>query len=344
MSEMFPVQGNVNAEVKADTTPLVQAMADVVVSSNKGVRKILNALFGKWIAKNERSVALIQAQTEKDCADIRSGVKVYRDDALLVCPEPVKVVDVYDSLHTLNHMSDARRLRATIEEAIRQIAEVPPDEITEEPLSQTFFNHWRREAEMIDENELRQWWARILVEETKKANSITPRTLEVARCLSREEANLFQRMIKGEVDGVIPLDNKGHPQYINYSEALALQSAGLIFAQASERTFALSYDIDQQNKGVCVPLYDAGLVLCVHKNTYSANCFILSEAGRCLLPIAQLKRTLDDYISIATRMSSLSDNTIMSLHRIVKKHGGQVFWDKMAVWSGGKEGSSTQES
>lgn len=150
MSEMFPAQGNVNAEVKADATPLVQAMADVVASSNKGVRKILNALFGKWIAKNERSVALIQAQTEKDCADIRSGVKVYRGDALLVCPEPVKVVDVYNSLHTLNHMSDARRLQATIEEAIRQIAEVPPDEITEEPLSQTFFNHWRREAEMID--------------------------------------------------------------------------------------------------------------------------------------------------------------------------------------------------
>ena len=86
MSEALSVNGNINADVKADATPLVQATADVVSSSNKGVGKLLNALFGKWIAKSERSVALIHAQTEKDCADIKSGIKVYKDGELLNCP------------------------------------------------------------------------------------------------------------------------------------------------------------------------------------------------------------------------------------------------------------------
>ena len=83
MRETLLVHGNVNADVKADTTPLVQATADVVSSSNKGIGKLLNAFFGKWIAMSERSVALIQAQTEKDCADIKSGIKAYKVFAVL---------------------------------------------------------------------------------------------------------------------------------------------------------------------------------------------------------------------------------------------------------------------
>ena len=89
MRATIPVQGNVNADVSADATPLVQATADVVSSSNKGLGKLLKALFGKWIAKNERAVALIQAQTEKDCTDVRNGIKVYREGQLLDCPAPV---------------------------------------------------------------------------------------------------------------------------------------------------------------------------------------------------------------------------------------------------------------
>lgn len=334
--EMRPVPVKINVDVKADMTPAIQTGADVVSSLNKGGGKMLNALFGKWIAKSERSVALIKAQTEKDCIDIRNGIKVYREGEVLNCSAPTTIEGVYDALHALNHMSDARRLQMAMEEAMRQISMVPPEEISDEPLSQTFFNRWRREAEMIDEDELRQWWARILVEETKKPNSITPRTLEVARSLSREEAQLFRRMVKGEIDGIIPIDDDGHPQYINYSEALALQSAGLIFAQDSKRIFNLTYSIDDKSKGICVPLYAAGLVLCVHKKEYSPSCYILSEAGRGLLLIAQEPRQLNDYISIADRMSKLSDSTPMSLHPISQNQGTKVSWQKIPLWSSKK--------
>ena len=333
MSEMLPIQGNVNAEVKADATSLVQATAGVVSSSNKGVSKMLNALFGKWISKNERSIALLQAQTEKDCADIKNGVKVYREGQLLDCPSRATVVDVYDALHTLNHMSDARRLQAAMEEAMRQISEVPSDQISDEPIPQTFFNRWRREAEMIDEDELRQWWARILVEEAKKPHSISPRTLDVARRLSKEEALLFVKMIKGEIDGIIPIDSNGHPQYISYAEALMLQGAELIFAQESQRTFGLTYSIDENHKGTCIPLHNAGLMLCVHKKEFSTNCYILTDAGRRLLSIAQEPRSVGDYVAIANRLSSLSGNTIMSLHPNMHVQGAQLAWSTIPLWT-----------
>ena len=333
MSEILPIQGNVNAEVKADATSLVQATAGVVSSSNKGVSKMLNALFGKWISKNERSIALLQAQTEKDCADIKNGLKVYREGQLLDCPSRATVVDIYDALHTLNHMSDARRLQAAMEEAMRQISEVPSDQISDEPIPQTFFNRWRREAEMIDEDELRQCWARILVEEAKKPHSISPRTLDVARRLSKEEALLFAKMVKGEVDGIIPVDSKGHPQYISYAEALMLQSAELIFAQRSQTTFRLTYDIDENHMGTCIPLHNEDLMLCVHKKDFLTDCYILTDAGRRLLSIAQDPRKVEDYIAIASRLSSFSGNTIMSLHPITQRQGAQLTWSRIPLWT-----------
>ena len=331
--EILPVQTKLNADVKTDATPLVQATANVVSSSNKGVGKMLNALFGKWIAKNERSIELLQAQTEKDCADIKSGLKVYRDGQLLDCPNQATAVDVYDALHTLNHMSDARRLQAALEEAMRQISEVPSDQISDEPIPQTFFNHWRREAEMIDEDELRQWWARILVEEAKNPHSISPRTLDVARRLSKEEALLFVKMVKGEIDGIIPVDSKGHPQYISYAEALLLQGAELIFAQHSQTTFEVAYKIDENHTGTCIPLHNAGLMLCVHKKEFSISCYILTDAGRRLLPIAQEPRKVEDYIAIASRLSSLSENTIMSLHPNMRVRGAQLSWSPIPLWT-----------
>ena len=331
--EVLPVKAKLNADVKADVSPFVQAVADVVSSSHKGVGKILNALFGKWIAKRERPMLLLQAQTEKDCADIKHGVKIYKEGQLLDGPNITTAVDVYDALHTLNHMCDARRLQAAMEEAMRQISKVPSDQISDDPIPQTFFNHWRREAEMIDEDELRQWWAKILVAETKKPHSISPRTLDVARRLSKEEALLFVKMLKGEIDGIIPIDSNGHPQYINYADALTLQSAELILAHRSQTMFELTYNIDANHTGICIPLQNAGLMMCAHKKDFSTDCYILTDAGRRLLSIAQESRSLEDYIAIASRLSSLSGNTVMSLHSILQKQETQLAWSKIPLWT-----------
>lgn len=332
--EILPVKAKLNVDVKADLTPAVQATADMISTSHKGVGKLLNAFVGPWIANRERAIALLQAQTQYDCQQIAEGELIYQEGRLLSVPDQRPLPNVYETIHGLNHQADAKRLEAAIREAARQISEVPSDQISDDPIPQIFFNHWRREAEMIDEDELRQWWARILVEEAKKPHSISPRTLDVARRLSKEEALLFVKMVKGEVDGIIPVDSKGHPQYISYAEALMLQSAELIFAQRSKRTFGLTYDIDENhNKGTCIPLHSAGLMLCVHKKNFSTDCYILTDAGRRLLSIALEPRRVEDYIAIASRLSSLSGNTIMSLHPIMQRQGAQFTWSNIPVWT-----------
>lgn len=330
--EATPIQGKVNAEVKADATSLVQATAEVVSSINKGVTKIGNALFGKWIARNERSIELIQAQTKKDCADISSGAKIYRDGELLDYPVPKTVVDVYDALHTLNHMADARRLQAAVEEAVRQISDVPPEEIADDPISQTFFNRWRREAEMIDEDDLRQFWARLLVEETKKPNSISPGTLEVARNLTRADALLFQRICRGVVGGALVVGREGSPINGTYLDLLTLQDAGLLNSQKSTMTSAA------QDGHATERFNTLRLAIYSETNMLRYSCYTLTRAGMEIMKTISVDRTQEDVIAMARFMAEHDNRTIIFVLRMkeVCQADGTVLCGVMLdspVWS-----------
>ena len=171
--EALPMQAKLNADAKADLTPLVQATADWVAAPRKWLEKLSNVMVGTWVARREQAIAFTRAETMRKCRLIEEGKLSYRDGELLPAPEPT--ADVFATLHELNHQGDAKRLEQAILEAARQLSGIPDDQISDEPLSQTFFNRWRREAEMIDEGDLRRFWASLLVEETKRPGSISPR-------------------------------------------------------------------------------------------------------------------------------------------------------------------------
>ncbi len=278
---ILPVQVKVNLDVKADLTPLSQAAADVVSAPTKGVCKILNALVGPWIANRDRAVAMIQAQTEKDCADIRNGKKEYGDGDLLEYQNPSTLAGVYDALHTLNHMSDARRLQAAIEEAVRQILEVSSEEISDDPISQTFFNKWRREAEMIDEEDLRKWWSRLLVEEAKMPNSISPKTLDVMKDLSKDDIECFLRVCRGAIKGEVIVGVENNPVFGSYDDIVRLQDVGLINSlEASVRIRSLH---KQKQTIICFAGCDVGIL--PQEEDFSARSFSITRAGAEILRI-----------------------------------------------------------
>ena len=298
--EVLPVQAKLNADVKADVSPFVRATADVVSSSHKGVGKILNALFGKWIAKRERPMLLLQAQTEKDCADIKHGVKIYKEGQLLDGPNITTAVDVYDALHTLNHMADARRMQAAMEEAMRQISEVPADQISDEPISQTFFNRWRREAEMIDEEYLRRIWAGLLKEEAVSTNNITPQTLDVLKNLSKDDCDKFMGLCRGALEGELIVSYDNHPVFGSYDDVVALQEIGLLSnLQASAR-----FESDTQKDEVLICFRGSSLGIRLYTKDLSVHTFSITRVGRDLLrvignPVVSDTdvRAIADYIS-----------------------------------------------
>ena len=277
--EFLPVQVKINADVKADATPAIQAAADIVDSPRKGIAKVLNALVGPWVASRERVAALLRAQTEQDCKRIADGALTYRDGNLLSMPN--SPTDIYAALHDLNHQGDAKRLEASILEAVRQISTVPPEQISDEPLSQTFFNRWRREAEMIDEDELRRFWAGLLVEETKRSGSISPKTLDVVKDLSRQDCEVFIRLCKGVVKNelLVTYDNK--PVFGVYEDVVRLQDAGLVSLLQSSVTLQPEHGESR----ITISFFNSQLGISVATADFCIDTFSLTKAGDELLRV-----------------------------------------------------------
>ena len=277
--EILPVHAKINADVKADVSPAIQAVADAVHSPLKGVGKILNALVGPWVASRERVTALLRAQTEQDCKRITDGSLTYRDGNLLSMPD--SSADIYTALHSLNHQADAKRLEAAVLEAVRQISDLPSEQISDEPLSQTFFNRWRREAEMIDEEELRQWWARILVEEAKKPHSISPKTLDVVKNLSRQDCVVFMRLCKGVIKNelLVTYDNK--PVFGTYEDVVQLQEAGLL----SHLQSAVSIRAENGESRITISFATSRIGISVATADFCIDTFSLSQTGAEMLRV-----------------------------------------------------------
>lgn len=321
---------DVKVEAKADLTPAVKAGSDIATKSHKGVSKFVYALCGPWMEKRIANAKLIEAQGIQNCLAIEDGAAKYADGKLIPFAPQATMESSFEALHKLNHASDAKRLHAAMQEAARQISEVPEEQVSDEPLSQDFFNHWRREAEMIDDEEFRKWWAGLLVEETKKPQSISPRTLDMAKNLSKHEAEIFQRMIKGIISSIIPVNPKGHPQFISYSESLIMEEAGLLIAHLSSNTWSARV-VDEGQKVILALPDKADYVLLADGESLAVDCFLLTLAGQELAKFVLEKRSASDVLEIAKFLSERHTKTNFSVHERVPNAGG-ISWTTIPSW------------
>ena len=227
---------------------------------------------------------------------------------------------------------DAKRLHAAIQEAARQISEVPEEQVSDEPLSQDFFNHWRREAEMIDDEALRQWWARLLVEETKTPKSISPRTLDVVKNLSQEEADIFRTMIRGSIAGVIPVDESGHPQFVNYKKRLLMHEAGLLIPDQSTRTYN-QRQTDDGEMLVVVEFAKSDYLICTTGEKLELRCCVLTMVGRQIARVISNGQTVDEVIGIAKFLGERFKGRRFSVHKINHSRKDGLYWQIEPEWA-----------
>ena len=318
--ELSPVKANLDA--KADLTPLANAGANLIDSPRKGIGKVLNTWMGRWFAKTDRDIALLNAQTIRDCQLIAEGKMEYREGKLLPVPDLSSVKDVYTVLHALNHQADAKRLGAAITEVARQLADIPDDQISDEPLSQTFFNRWRREAEMIDEEDLRQFWASLLVEETKQPGSISPRTLDVARNLSRDEAKLFEQMVKDVFEKALIVDGKSVPPGCGYIDKIRLQDAGLVGSEDSQREFQVHSDGGSGKPFADIVFQDDRYLIRCFGDKVQVSCHVLTTAGVELMKILSVRRTQEDVVAIAKAIADQKKHSLVEVHKVTSIEPG----------------------
>ncbi len=308
---------NANIDIKADLTKSTEDITEIAKDTHKGLGILMYALCGPTIEKRVGQAKRIAAQAEKDCLDIMEGHKELDTTSNLTVP--IKDVSTLESLCTELTSKDseckAKRLLTTIMVAAQEIKQSAPDEISDEPLNQTFFNHWRAEAELIDEDDLRDFWAHLLVEEIKKPNSISPRTLDIVKNISRKEAELFDILIQGVVNtNAIIINNSGHPLFGSFSNILSLQDARLIGAQISSSQLNANSEDSQKNKIVVIPFMENKLVVAIKKEKIIFTNYIMTTAGCEIYRISKKPLSFDQIKKISEELSLQNENAIVSIY------------------------------
>ena len=172
-------------KITGDFTPLVQ-------SASKIVDRIGDAVFCGRERKEVWKKALQEAQTEQDRQKILSGKWQFIGEKLVPC------LDIVDSsanaFLAIGQEQEVRNLAGNMRMALEAAQNVSDEEVAEGCIDPDWFARWRREARVIGNEEMQRLWGRILVEEAKKPESVSYRTLDVLKNLTKHEAELFSRM------------------------------------------------------------------------------------------------------------------------------------------------------
>ena len=311
MCDISPVKIDINA----DLTKPAEDITEMTKDTHKGFGKILYAAYGPLVEKRIGEAKRIEAQAERDASEIKDGISRYDIAAkkMISLPEVSSIDMLCREIVNVDSVLKAKRLAAAIFTAGVEIKQIPEENISSDPINQTFFNHWRAEAELIDDDDLRQWWAHLLVEETKKPHSISPRTLEVAKKLSREEAQLFEKLNIGISEGFLLTNAEDEPATGTFSDILTLQDAELINPQKAERQCKKA-----ENSNNIIFFIRTGYVLkIVSKYDIVLTGHRLTRAGKDLYDIMPPKKiTLSDMIKVASIISKCNHTSSVSLHEI----------------------------
>lgn len=332
----------INADLTADLTKVTDGSAVIADSLHKGLRHILTACFGQRLADKERYALLQFAQNEFDAAAILRGEKKFESGVLMDVVKEDEIFDVTQILAFQKQMDETRCLLLALKDAADKIKEKKEDEISDEPISKTFFNRWRREVELVDDEELRDLWARVLVEETCRPGAIALQTLEVVRRLSKSEAATFQMVLKGSIDDMIPQGGDGHVQCGTYADILSLQDVGLVQAAGmTTRTFTGVADILGRHRCSIIRLTDCPWAF-VADGTLKVACYTLSRAGKDISRIALIPRQKNEILEIAEYLvKTAHPQGEVSVHLVISNglEGARILPNK--VWSSREKSSPT---
>ena len=231
MTEEF---SHVKVDLSLDAT---ESANTVTQGLRKGVGKLFNAMMGKRVANVEYFQKLTAAQAEKDCLAIASGQAEFRDHGLIptsalpLVQNQMLQIEVEQEMHNL-----AGNMRA----ACVALANVPDEDISDADIEPDFFARWRREAKVIGNAEVQKIWGKLLAEEVKSPNSISFRTLDVVKNLSRAEAELFCDAAMFVVNGnflVCHQQNIGTAYKAFYRKVSTLLECGLVSTAAGQTKY-----------------------------------------------------------------------------------------------------------
>lgn len=223
-------------KVEANLTPAIEA-------SSKGVGKIMGVLLGKKIMKFEYQNAMNQAQIERDKQLIANGAAEYRDGSLIILSggndNPLLISDIMKA-----NMED--NASKSLSHAIEILESEPDEEISDEPLSETFFLNWHQHASKISEDDIHRLWGEILASEVRSGGSSSLQMMNVMSLMDKRMLLIVQRLskyISGDVLIFSDIEGSYHIPDITKSEFNELVDVGLIRSSGPDNfRFSMAFE------------------------------------------------------------------------------------------------------
>jgi len=264
---------NVSAEVKADLTPIID-------STPKGLGKLFDLVFGEKYARKRRVMTLIDAQAKVESNLIDSGDATFNCDSHELIIENKRISETNNMLKCVN--AAAKSLMDDIRE--------PQDDI-----SIDFFNRWRNEASLIGTEEAALIWGKILAEEIIKPSSISLRSLDVLKNLSKDEILLFISICPYIVfDGSLLTGDE-----LDKRDMYKLADAGLVVFSGvglhdKWQETTLTYNNQSPTKGLYLEKDEYLVFNCeLLDSDLKANFISLTKAGKDIYQIAKKDASCD---------------------------------------------------
>lgn len=212
---------------------------------DKGIGGILapyqEKRLGKARAETKREEMLIVARAEKEIEQLKASANYSSTIGSINCL-PEKIEPTLDSIELAHvaraiELSDASRREVNVAKAI-MIAEdtlaLDKESPSELLVDEDWLHAWRENAGRVSAEELQSLWGKILAGEVKQSGSYSLRTLEFVRGLSKNEAELLEKVSKFVVDNLIykkfdkHLDSHG----ILFGDLILLEELGLLIGVA----------------------------------------------------------------------------------------------------------------
>ena len=191
---------NLRAEVKADASNAVDELGNAINSVNSGGCKV-----GLGVEKLIRACIPEKLWQRMNRRQIESAV------SSLISKNPQIDLSSHDYLASylqLDSFAKYERLIQTLNLSKEKLNNLHDSEISQNELDKDWFNRWKQEAELIENNKMREMWAKTIVEKVKNPSSTSIRTLNTLRLLSAEEMNLFSKLLTNTLAGNIFFSQK----------------------------------------------------------------------------------------------------------------------------------------
>jgi hypothetical protein len=192
-------------------------------------------------ARVQRKKMLIEAQTEMDIMKVKSGEVTINDKGEMVANENENLIQVMLDDEKMNILRKKTNLLKTLDKTFLMLEDNTEncDETSEKP-SEEWFERWREYSEKANIEEMQILWAKILNQEIRYGGSISLRTMDFLRSISRKEAILIEKICKMAFQNILiyNVDNKKYTlpnndtilveKGINYNILLVLEYLGVI--------------------------------------------------------------------------------------------------------------------